>query len=101
NGNKSILLIVLMSLFVILTACQSNNSSNEEESKSSEENSEENEEVKTLEPEVVNVYVRENLKEQFDEVIKNFEENHEDIKLNVKYMKKYDLMKEADIIEQN
>ena len=95
NGNKSILLIVLMSLFVILTACQSSNSSTEEESKPSEENSEENEEVKTLEPEVVNVYVRENLKEPFNEVIKNFEENHEDIKLNVQYMKNDEMMEEA------
>ena len=95
SGNKSILLFVLMSLFVILTACQNSNSSNEEESKPSEEKSEENEEVKTLEPEVVNVYVRENLKDPFDEVIKNFEENHEDIKLNVQYMKNDEMMEEA------
>lgn len=97
NKRQSIILFVLMSVTFVLVACQNNSSSNKEESPSKDKTVEEKEEekVKTIEPEVVTIYVRENLQEPFEEIAKNFQESHEDIILDVKYLKNDEMIDET------
>lgn len=72
---KRIGVLILMSLSLILAAC-----GGKEEPKKTEKKEPETEAVEeSKEPEVVKIYIKENLEEAFNEIVNNFEREYEDI----------------------
>lgn len=72
---KRIGVLIIMSLSLILVAC-----GGKEEPKETEEQESETEAVEEpKEPEVVKIYIKENLEEAFNEIVNNFEREYEDI----------------------
>lgn len=72
---KRIGVLIVMSLSLILAAC-----GGKEEPKKAEKKEPETEAVEeSKEPEVVKIYIKENLEEAFNEIVNNFEREYEDI----------------------
>lgn len=72
---KRIGVLIVMSLSLILAAC-----GGKEEPKKTEKKEPETEAVEeSKEPEVVKIYIKENLEEAFNEIVNNFEREYEDI----------------------